>query len=71
MVRKATIIRAEQEAPPIDACLRFEEGEQRFAGIVDDVRRVGPSEVRITLSMTGAEYERLRAVRGYDLGRAA
>ena len=71
MLRRATIIRAANEAPPVDACYRFDEGEQRFAGIVDDVRRVGVSKVKITLSMTGAEYERLRAVRGYDLGQAA
>jgi len=71
VVRQATIIREAKEAPPVDACYRFDEGQQRFAGIVDAVCRVGASEVRITLSMTGADYERLRSARGYDLGQAA
>jgi hypothetical protein len=70
VVRRATIIREAGEAPPVDACYRFDEGEERFAGVVDAVCRIGASEVRITLSMTGAEYERLCAARGKDL-RAA
>jgi hypothetical protein len=70
VVKRATIIREAREAPPVDACYRFDEGEERFAGVVDDVCRIGASEVRITLSMTGAEYERLCAARGEDL-RAA
>jgi len=70
-VRKATIIRTAREAPPVDACFRFDEGQQRFAGIVDEVCRLGASEVRITVSITGADYDRLRCARGYGLGRAA
>jgi len=71
VLKRAIIIREAKEAPPVDACYRFDEGEERFAGVVDDVCRIGASKVRITLSTAGAECERLRAVRGEDLGRAA
>jgi hypothetical protein len=62
-MRIATIIRPVEDAPPLDSCYRFDHGDERFAGVVDDVVRIGEHAVEITLSMTGAEHERLLAVR--------
>ena len=62
-MRTATIIRPPEDAPPLDSCYRFGHGDERFAGVVDDVVRIGEHAVEITLSMTAAEHERLLAAR--------
>jgi DNA polymerase II small subunit/DNA polymerase delta subunit B len=70
-MRTTAIIRRANEAPPIDACLRFAEGHDEFVGVVDDVVQDGHGHVRITLSMTAADHGRLLAARGERLGTAA
>jgi len=62
-MRTATIISLAEDAPPLDSCYRFHHGDERFTGVVDNVVRVGEHAVEITLSMTGAEHERLLAAR--------
>ena len=62
-MRTATIISLAEDAPPLDSCYRFEQGDERFAGVVDNVVRIAEHTVEITLSMTGAEHERLLAAR--------
>jgi hypothetical protein len=63
VMRTATIIRLAEDAPPLDSCYRFEQGDERFAGVVDNVVRIAEHAVEITLSMTAAEHERLLAAR--------
>jgi hypothetical protein len=63
VMRTATIIRLAEDAPPLDSCYRFEQGDERFAGVVDNVVRIAEHTVEITLSMTAAEHERLLAAR--------
>jgi DNA polymerase II small subunit/DNA polymerase delta subunit B len=70
-MRTATIVRRANEAPPVDACLRFVEGGDEFVGVVDDVARRVDGHVRITLCMTAADHQRLMATRSENLGTAA
>jgi len=62
-MRTATIITPAEDAPPLDSCYRFDRGEERFAGVVDNVVRLGEHAVEITLTMTAAEHDRLLASR--------
>ena len=62
-MRTATFISLAADAPPLDRCYRFDHGQEQFAGVVDNVVRIGEHAVEITLSMTAAEHERLLASR--------
>jgi hypothetical protein len=55
------IMRLAKDAPPLDSCYQFAAGGERFVGVVANVVPVGDADVRITLSMTTAEHERLLA----------